>query len=192
MVGLLGRIEDPIRRRLILRRGADVFGLEEAVLLEAVQGRGRGKKGAKTQALVTPGPAAGPVSGTTGEKSVDGCRAAGVSGASEATTAPSDPVERELAGRVLTEEGAFLEVVAQSGATCFNSTALQELLRPWFDMGRRPVDEELRELMARRGAVSEFGGACFVEGICARRGECRAEADQSADRGAGACAGGDA
>jgi len=149
LVGLLGRIEDPIRRRLILRRGADVFGLEEAVLLEAVQGRGRGKKGAKTQALVTPGPVAGPVSETTGEKSVDGGRAAGVSGASEATTAPSDPVERELAGRVLTEEGAFLEVVAQGGATCFNSTALQELLRPWFDMGRRPLDEELRELMAQ-------------------------------------------
>ena len=146
LVGLLGRVEDPIRRRLLLRRGADVFGLEETVLIEAVQGRGKGAKSAKIRGSGLPAPTTGKESAE--KKSVEGGGAAGVSEASEALTVPSDPTERELAGRALTEEGAFQEVIVQGGATCFRSASLQELLRPWFEEGRGPRDEELRALMA--------------------------------------------
>jgi radical SAM protein with 4Fe4S-binding SPASM domain len=48
----------------------------------------------------------------------------------------------------------------------------QSLSDVWFGERYGRLRGELRELMARRGAVSEFGGACFVEGICARKGEC--------------------
>lgn len=143
LVGLLGQIEDPIRRRLILRRGADVFGLEESVLLEAAQGGGRGRKAVKPRAgtpgaaATTPAPAGTISSGDTGRIQ-----------ASEHESAPSDPVERELAGRVLTEEGAVLEVAAQGGANCFDSGALRRLLNPWITQGRPPREDELRALMA--------------------------------------------
>ena len=160
LVGLLGRVEDPIRRRLLLRRGADVFGLEETVLLEAVQGRGKGKRSARARASAAPAPSAGKESPAAGEKSVEGGEAAAAPGASEALPVPSDPIERELAGRALTEEGAFQEVITQGGATCFRSAALQELLRPWFEEGRGPRDEELRELMTQssltRGLIAEL------------------------------------
>ena len=149
LVGLLGRVEDPIRRRLLLRRGADVFGLEETVLLEAVQGRGKVKRGVRPGASPTPAPSARKESPAAGGKSVEGGGAAAAPGASEALPVPSDPIERELAGRALTEEGAFQEVITQGGAACFRSTALQELLRPWFEEGRGPRDEELRELMTQ-------------------------------------------
>jgi DNA primase len=148
LVGLLGRVEDPIRRRFLLRRGADVFGLEETVLLEAVQGRGKGKRGARAGGLPAPAPSEGKEGAQAGEKSVTGSGAAAVPGASEALPVPSDPIERELAGRALTEEGAFREVIAQGGATCFRSQALQELLRPWIEEGRGPHDDELRALMS--------------------------------------------
>ncbi|HMI30598.1 MAG TPA: hypothetical protein VK527_02595, partial [Candidatus Limnocylindrales bacterium] len=61
---------------------------------------------------------------------------------------PTDPVERELAGRVLTDEGAFTEVVVQGGVICFPSEAFQELLGPWFGTGHAPRQEELQTLMS--------------------------------------------
>src|SRR5437762_638891 len=70
LVGLLGRSEDPIRRGLILRRGADVFGLEETVLIEAVQGRGKGAKSAKIRGSGLPAPTTGKESAE--KKSVEG------------------------------------------------------------------------------------------------------------------------
>ncbi|MGH9389422.1 MAG: hypothetical protein ACRD1Z_07385, partial [Vicinamibacteria bacterium] len=62
---------------------------------------------------------------------------------------PTDPVERELAGRVLTEEGAFTEVVAQGGAICFRSEHIQGLLKPWFGEGRGPREDEIQDLLVR-------------------------------------------
>jgi len=137
-VGLLDRIDDPIRRRLLLRRGAEVFGLEEAVLMEAVQrrsgGRGKGPKPRREAPL--PGYAGAPAS-------------AGVaSPADGAASVPADPIERELAGRVLTEEGAFAEVFDQGGAICFRSESLRDLLNPWFGETRLPRQDELRELLS--------------------------------------------
>ena len=153
-VGLLRKIEDPIRRRLLLRRGADVFGLEEAVFLEAVQGRGR--KPSRTR----PGMAAqeqgggagqagsGHAGAHTGPASTESAGAGTVAAASQVDPARLDPVERELAGRALTEEGAFTEVVAQGGAICFREAPLQGLLERWFEEGRGPREDELRDLMA--------------------------------------------
>jgi DNA primase len=139
LVGLLNRVEDPIRRRLMLRRGADVFGLEESVLLEAVQGKGRART-KKAEAA----PAA-PVAG-----------AEVTAAASEQESAPSDPVERELAGRVLTEEGALAELTGRGGAIFFRSRSLRELLEPWLAQGRPPRDEELRDLSAASPVTREL------------------------------------
>lgn len=141
-VGLLERIEDPIRRRLLLRRGAEVFGLEEAVLMEAVQGGagGRGKRGSRPRPVVPPqGPVGASASASAG----------GAPPAEGAASLPADPIENELAGRVLTEEGAFAEVVDQGGAICFRSEPLRDLLNPWFGEGRAPLQDELRELLAQ-------------------------------------------
>ncbi len=138
-VGLLGRIEDPIRRRLLLRRGADVFGLEEGVLLEAVQGGGRGKKGLKPRGATQPTP-----------NLEQGNTATAAPGtpvqASETSGATADPIERELAGRVLTEEGAFTEVVVR-GEAIFWSQPLRTLLSPWFGEGRGPREDEIKSLL---------------------------------------------
>ncbi len=134
LVGLLTRVEDPIRRRLLLRRGAEVFGLEESVLLEAVTGKGRRVGAAKPKAA-NPAPAVASNSAGTPAQ------------ASEVESAPPDPVERELAGRVLTEEGALAEVLALGAGMCFRSRALRELLEPWLVQQRPPRDEELNELI---------------------------------------------
>ena len=48
----------------------------------------------------------------------------------------------------------------------------QTLSEVWHGEPYERLRAELRELMARRGEVSEFGGSCFVEGICAKKGEC--------------------
>ncbi len=155
LVGLLGHVEDPIRRRLLIRRGADVFGLEESVLLEAAQSGGRSRRvlkpragtgagavaGAETGAGVPAGAAAAAAAGTPAEATAQGT-------ASENEPAPTDPVERELAGRVLTEEGAVLEVAAQGGANYFRGETLRRLLNPWLAQGRPPREDELRSLMA--------------------------------------------
>jgi DNA primase len=143
LVGLLARIEDPIRRRLLLRRGAEVFGLEEAVLLEAVQGGGRGRRVRKPSSAAASG--AAPVG--SGQSGAISSGTGASAQASEEAPAPTDPVERELAGRVLTEEGAFTEVVVQGGVLCFRSQALRDLLSPWFDEGRAPREEEMRFLL---------------------------------------------
>jgi len=139
-VGLLERIEDPIRRRLLLRRGAEVFGLEEAVLMEAVQGGagGRGKKGSRARPVA---PQPSPVGASAS--------AGGAPPTEGAISLPADPIEQELAGRVLTEEGAFAEVVDQDGAICFRSEPLRDLLNPWFGEGRAPLQDELRDLLAQ-------------------------------------------
>ena len=148
LVALLNQIEDPIRRRLLLRRGAEVFGLEESVLLEAVQGKGKVRPKGKPEAVVEPVPSVH----TPG--SIDSAGTAGQ--ASEKESTPADPVERELAGRVLTEEGALAEVVAQGGSNCFRSSSLRDLLEPWLGQARPPREEELRELEAERPLVREL------------------------------------
>jgi len=152
LVGLLNRVEDPIRRRLLLRRGADVFGLEESVLIEAVQGKGRVRSGragsGKTRAATAGAPETIAPTGGAG---------AGAAGrASERESTPADPVERELAGRVLTEEGALAEVVAQGGSNCFRSSSLRDLLEPWLNQARPPREEELRELEEGQALVREL------------------------------------
>jgi DNA primase len=141
LVGLLNRVEDPIRRRLMLRRGADVFGLEESVLLEAVQGKGKARARKKAEAA--------PAAATSAGAEV-------AAAASEKESTPSDPVERELAGRVLTEEGALAELLAQGGAIFFRSRSLRELLTPWLGQGRPPRDEELRDLCAGSPVTREL------------------------------------
>jgi DNA primase len=152
LVGLLNRIEDPIRRRLLLRRGADVFGLEESVLIEAIQGKGRVRKApsapAGTSATAAAGEASEGVAGSTG--------GAGTAARASEKESPADPVERELAGRVLTEEGALAEVVAQGGSICFRSLSLRDLLDPWISQARPPRDEELRLLEAESALVREL------------------------------------
>ncbi len=148
LVSLLGRIEDPIRRRLLLRRGAEVFGLEESVLLEAAQGRGRGRSVPKPRA------GAGSPAGTPATGAPAGAGAGG--GVDAAETASTDPVERELAGRVLTEEGALAEVAAQGGDICFRSGSLRRLLEPWLAQGRPPREDELRLLEAESPLIREL------------------------------------
>jgi DNA primase catalytic core len=144
-VALLEKIDDPIRRRLLLRRGADVFGLEEAVLMEAIQGGSRARSGG-----VRRGSRAEPGQGAATLVAAQAAEAAGAPSGSVTSghPEPTDPVERELAGRVLTDDGAFTEVVEQGGAICFRSEALRELLHPWFGEGRAPRHEELQELMS--------------------------------------------
>ncbi len=142
-VGLLRKIEDPIRRRLLLRRGADVFGLEEAVFLEAVRGRGVKSARPRAGAPAREGSADSGTGGSTGSASAGTAVAA-----SQVDAARLDPVERELAGRALTEEGALAEVVAQGGAICFREEPLQLLLSPWLGEGRGLREDELRDLMS--------------------------------------------
>jgi hypothetical protein len=73
-------------------------------------------------------------------------------GASSPPAAPAvdpaslDPVERELLGRALTEEGALAEVAARGGSGCFRSEALRALVEPWIGAARAPRPEELHEL----------------------------------------------
>jgi DNA primase len=145
LVALLNRIEDPIRRRLLLRRGAEAFGLEESVLLEAVQGKGKVRsKGSAGSGKPEAAPIAASGGAGTGPP------------ASEQESTPADPVERELAGRVLTEEGALAEVMAHGGSNCFRSSSLRDLLEPWLGQARPPREEELRELWAERPLVREL------------------------------------
>jgi DNA primase len=147
LVGLLERVEDPIRRRLILRRGSEVFGLEESVLLEAVQGKGRGRKPGKLRAATGAG-AVAPAAAAAGGGPV----AAGA----QPELPPTDPVERELAGRVLTEEGALSEVSSQGGGICFRSGVLRRLLEPWLAQERIPSEDELRALEAEIPLIREL------------------------------------
>jgi DNA primase len=152
LVGLLERIEDPIRRRLLLRRGSEVFGLEESVLLDAVSGKGRGRRAVRPRAT-------GEAEGGTSASEVTPAGGAGASGAGagvQAESPPTDPVERELAGRVLTEEGALAEVAAQGGGICFRSEVLRRLLEPWLAQDRLPREDELRALEAESPLTREL------------------------------------
>src|SRR6267154_6064770 len=151
LVGLLDRIEDPIRRRLVLRRGSEVFGLEESVLLEAVSGKGRGRKAPRAGAGATVGAKTAAPEGTPATTAGMASGAAG-----EAESLPTDPVERELAGRVLTEEGALAEVAAQGGAICFRSGTLRRLLEPWLSQDRIPREDELKALEAESPLTREL------------------------------------
>jgi radical SAM protein with 4Fe4S-binding SPASM domain len=42
----------------------------------------------------------------------------------------------------------------------------------WNGPAYRRFRQELAEIMARRGEVSDFGHACAVEGVCAMKGAC--------------------
>ncbi len=48
----------------------------------------------------------------------------------------------------------------------------QSLSEIWLGEDYRRFREELTEIMARRGDVSDFSGACHVEGLCAKKGAC--------------------
>jgi DNA primase len=149
-VELLGRVDDPIRRRLMIRRGAGAFALEEEVLVEALSKR-KGRRTAPAGPAGRPGPSGGagwearPARAAAGG-AVTSAAAGGAVAVAGEDPASIDPIERELAARCLTEEGAILEVAAAGGAGCFRSSALQGLLRTWLQMGRAPLPEELRSL----------------------------------------------
>jgi DNA primase len=150
-VELLGRVEDPVRRRMMVRRGAVAFGVEEDVLLEAL-GRRRGAGRRTTPARgsgqsVGAGPAAG--GPEPGGGSASDARA--VPGGLPEPTEIIDPIERELASRCLTEDGAVVEVARSGGVSCFKSKSLRALLGDWLTMGRAPLPEELRALESMDG-----------------------------------------
>lgn len=48
----------------------------------------------------------------------------------------------------------------------------RSLAEVWHGRRYERLRAELRELMARRGEVRDFGGACFAEEICAKKAEC--------------------
>jgi DNA primase len=150
-VDLLGKVDDPIRRRLMVRRGAAAFGMEEEVLLEALSKRrgprrysGRGP-GTSTGGAPgsRPSPAGAPLEARAPTETPGG--SASAAGAGEAPDV-IDPIERELAARCLTEEGAVAEVVVSGGVNAFHSSTLQALLRPWLKMARAPLPDEIRAL----------------------------------------------
>jgi DNA primase len=157
-VELLGRVGDPIRRRLMVRRGAEAFRLEEEVLLDSLAKR-RGPA-ARPAAPRGAAPAAAP-------------NAPAAAPAAE-TAASLDPVEKELATRVLTEEGAMAAVVEAGGAPWFRSEALQALLEPWMGAGRPPLPDEMRDLTGRsplaRALLTEHAGEEGRTDEAARRG----------------------
>jgi DNA primase len=152
-VELLGKVDDPIRRRLMLRRGAAAFGLEEEVLLEALSKR-RGPRRFSGGGRVSDPRGAGvpeaqprPAGAARGTAPLPGSPG-GAAAQIEAPELPEviDPIEKELAARCLTEEGAIAEVVASGGVNCFHSSTLQALLRSWIQMARAPLPEEVRAL----------------------------------------------
>ena len=148
-VELLGRVDDPIRRRMMIRRGAVTFGLEEDVLVEALsKRRGRRPSAARAKESFT---GQGDLTGRAERGGTSPVTGEGIRGGSPRRMDESpealDPVERELAARCLTEEGAVLEVVARGGVNCFRNRALQGLLRSWIEMARAPLPDEIRALI---------------------------------------------
>ncbi len=142
LVELLGGVEDPIRRRLLVRRGAEVFGMEEDVLLEALKGR----KATRRRTAPAPASTAAMAEAGTMESAATARTAPAAPAAPAVDPSSLDPVERELAGRALTEEGALAEVAAQGGSRCFRSEALRALLERWIAAERAPRPDELHEL----------------------------------------------
>ncbi|HKQ18481.1 MAG TPA: DNA primase [Candidatus Eisenbacteria bacterium] len=147
-VEVLGRVEDPIRRRLLVRRGAEAFGLEEQVLLEALARR-RAPKGDAGRTIARNGRRQAPRS-TAAERAV---AESPESPAAPAAPAPLDPVEAELAARVLTEDGALSEVAGLGGLSCFRNEEVRSVLRPWLSESRIPLPDELRRLMEESSAA---------------------------------------
>ncbi len=156
-VELLRHVDDPIRRRLMVRRGSAVFGLEEDVILEALS-KGGGRRSAQARTGGSPGAAGVRSEGAVSRPGGPPARNAGLPGAVAAPAPgapgapdqvedePLDPIEKELAARCLTEEGAVAEVVESGGVNCFQNRSLQKLLATWLTMGRAPLPEELRAL----------------------------------------------
>ena len=169
-VELLRIVEDPIRRRLMARRGAAAFGIEEEVLLEALSRKGGGGS-TRRPAAPTASPGSPQAEATMARRPAEGAPGASAAPASEAPAgmppaaaeaesfAALDPVERELAARCLLEDGAILEVVSNGGANCFRSRSLRALLQDWLTMGRAPLPEELKALESMdstaRGLLAE-------------------------------------
>ena len=184
-VELLRIVEDPIRRRLMTRRGAAAFGIEEDVLLEAVSRKGgsgaRRSNQPRSGAGASSGPSAG---GGAGSPPTPGTPMAGRPAAGEPVSGAGvpesedfstlDPVERELAARCLLEDGAILEVVSRGGAKCFRSRSLRALLQDWLTMGRAPLPEELKALESMdataRGLLAETTAEDGRTDDMARRG----------------------
>ncbi len=152
-VEVLGRVEDPIRRRLLVRRGGEAFGLEEQVFLDALsRRRGTGGRGEGTRPTAAETARGGAPAGATAAGPGDalGADAAGVP---VEAPVPVDPVEAELAARVLTEDGALTEVAEAGGLDCFRNQAVQAVLRPWLLENRIPLPDELRRLMEENAAA---------------------------------------
>jgi DNA primase len=141
-VALLHHVGDPIRRQFLLRRGADVFRMDESVLLEAMRALPRTRGGGAPATRPAPAAPRGPGAGGP----VPGAPASGTPPAGEGAPTPLDPVERELACRVLTEEGALAEVSERGGAAWFRHEGVRTLLQPWLQAGRPPYDNELHVL----------------------------------------------
>ncbi|HSQ60396.1 MAG TPA: DNA primase [Acidobacteriota bacterium] len=164
-IGLLAQIEDPIRRRLLVRRGSEAFGLEEGVLLEALGRRKSGRAPARSSQSQPGGAGAAP---TGGERRTGGDRrghaepgegAGAPEGAEGAPARPVvtaeslDPAERELAARALTEEGAIGAIAEAGGVACFPTAELRELLKPWVESGQPPLPEERDRLLSEEPLV---------------------------------------
>ena len=151
-VEVIGRVEDPIRRRLLVRRGAESFSLEEQVLLEAMERRGGPKAAARRSAPagVAPAEAASPAP-ERADAGPAGVVSGPIAGPGEPGWIAPDPVESELAARVLTEDQALGETAAHGGVDCFRHPGLRALLEPWLDEVRIPNYQELRDLMSESG-----------------------------------------
>lgn len=152
-VEVIGRVEDPIRRRLLVRRGAEAFSMEEQVLLEALErkgGRERARKAAPAAAAPPTGsPAeAAPAAAPTDAK---GTTSGTLAAPGEPGWIAPDPVESELAALALTEEGAQAEIVDQGGVDCFRHEGLRVLIRPWLAENRIPTKQESTDLMNESG-----------------------------------------
>jgi DNA primase len=153
-VEVAGRAEDPIRRRFLIRRGAEAFGLEESVLLEALEKRRAGRPGAgagasgrsDSPAAARKGSEAPATPGTEAGSTGTAAPASDTPGGIDAT--PPDPVESELAARVLTEDGALAEVQDHGGESCFKHLGLRRAIQPWLTEGRVPLFGELQDLMS--------------------------------------------
>ncbi len=159
-VSLLARTADPIRRQFLLRRGAEVFRLEETVLVEALRGtvRAGGARGGGTGGAARP---AGSGQGARGRVQADTPALGAGPADSGVATEALDPIERELACRVLTEQGALAELAERGGLAWLRHEGLRALLGPWLDAERPPFEGELRVLAQEsalvRAILSEHG-----------------------------------
>lgn len=155
-VEVISRVDDPIRRRLLVRRGGEAFGLEEQVFLEALgkrregSGASRAAGGTASRRSAEQAPAAGQEPGGHPRTSSDSSASESHGGVSSGSpsSGPPDPVELELAARVLTEDGALAEAAGHGDEGCFRHEGLRELVRPWLIEGRIPLYGELRDLMS--------------------------------------------